>query len=623
MSDVEFQEFVFGELDIKDEILIYRDMKPNRRTFFEIYADGSFFISSTITKAGLHLPVKLHNWFNLPKKRSDSSMNADVDYTFFNTNGTESLLSIKSEIYNNNYGTYVRPLIDLEQNMEISKKFKLGVLVKCKITLKVNEKKVQRNQFKEALKLIQDTNLDLKSSKLIISGNNFETKFVIYLNSDENVIIRQKGTKTPTNNLPLSTEINKYIGNLFDSNYKFLCKINNEIQLVVCSSIEKRKDRGLKKSILLPYTNSSKQVEIMITNPNLKLSEFALENYDMRLKLIKMGLPIISFKYNTSPKSEHVDREFEKQARSLIKKVILSLNGESYSEVELIREKNENENKLTTKYYADELGLINLKEKKVLILFEIKSSIQKIQKSNRIDVAISKIKNFVYKLNSSKVLSVLIINEDIRYKDKIITSEYGSSLNMIIIGKEDLNHYLNNHLLLKQKIQNLLIKRNNTQDVKRNSRLISKKVTNEILLKHKDILTSTLNPKAKINRIRYFSGQGAIFEKHIANQYENNGFEVITNLMIQLFRRNMELDLVTIRKKEVILISCKNMSRVRKIEYLITRIKENANLIEHRLKLLRIKKANIHIKVHSSVYNIIKNKINGYWVPNVFILIEK
>lgn len=627
MSDIDFQKFVIGVSSSKNEILVYRDMKPNRRTFFEVYTDTTFLVSGLITDPGLHFPKKLHNWFNLPKSKDDRSIIVNVDYLFANSKKYKKHLKIKSEIYNNNYGTYIRPNNVTCNNSKTVEKFQQGVMVICKISFDFYDREfVIKDDYKETLSFIQNASLDLKSVKLIISGSNCNSNFDIFLNNENNIIIRHKGLTSPTNNLTLSTEINKYIDNLFDSNYKFLCKINNEFQLIVDSSIIHNKEKGLKKTILLPYTNSSKTVEILIMNPQLRLSKIAIENYNMRMKLRRIGLPIISFKQNTSPKSDHVNVVFEKQVRGLIKRLISDLDGERFSEVKLVVESMVKENISPPKYYVDELGLINVNEvrTKFLLLLEIKSSIPKRQKSHKIDTAISKIINFSKKLNSTNVVPVLVVNEDFRFNNEIITSEYGSKLNMILIGQRDFQYYLKNPKALIQKIKSFCLKeKNSSQRGNNNDNFSSSIATNSLLSKHKEILSKTITEEAKVIGIRRYSGKGMFFEKCIAKKYKFAGYDVVSNLLVQLYKRKMELDLLAIREKEVVLVSCKDMSSVLNLDYLTIRIREAANLVEHRTELLGIQKTNVHIKTNSQVFNKIKNKFNGNWSPNIKIYIEK
>ena len=627
MSNCAFQKFVFNVSSSKNEILVYKDMKPNRRTFFEVYTDTTFLVSGIITEPGLHIPNKLHNWFNLPKTKDDKSIIVSADYLFSNCKKYKKYLKTKSEIYNNNYGTYIRPNNVTCNNSKAIEKFQQGEMVSCKISFDSFDRGfVIKDDYKETLSFIQNASLDLMSVKLIISGSNYNSNFDIYINSENNIIIRHKGLASHTNNLTLSTEINKYIDNLFDSNHKFLCKINNEFQLIVDSSIIHNKEKGLKKTILLPYTNSSKTVEILIMNPQLRLSKIAIENYNMRVKLRRIGLPIISFKQNTSPKSNHVNAVFETQVRGLIKKLISNLDGERFSEVKLVRESRVKGNISTTKYYVDELGLIDLDEEdtKFLIIIEIKSSIPKRQKSHKIDTAISKIINFSKKLNSTNVVPILIVNEDFRFNNEIITSEYGSRLNMILIGQSEFQYFLENPKALIQKIKSFCLKeKNSSQKENRNDNFIASIVANNVLSKHKEILSKTITEEAKVIGTRRYSGKGMLYEKCIAKKYKLAGYDVVTNLLVQLYKRKMELDLLIIKEKEVVLVSCKDMSSVVNLDYLTIRIREAANLIEHRTELLGIQKANVHIKTNPQVFNKINDKFNGNWSSKINIYIEK
>lgn len=394
--------------------------------------------------------------------------------------------------------------------------------------------------------------------------------------------------------------------------------------MIVESSIIHNKEKGLKKTILLPYTNPSKIVEILIMNPQLKLSKIAIENYDIKMKLRKMGLPIISFKQNSSPKSNHVDTVFEKRVRKLVKKIICDLKGKVFSEVELVRESRILENKSTTKYYADELGLIHFNEidTEFLLLFEIKSSFQKRYKSYKIDSAISKIINFSKSLNSSNIVPVMIFNEDLIYNNVIITDEYGSNLNMILIGQSKLQYFLKNPEALSHKIKSFCLKEKKSSR-KEDKHFLSCPPTNEVLLKHKGVLSKVITNKAKVIGFRQFSGKGKIFEECIANRYEVAGYDIVSNLLLHLNKRKMEIDILAMRDKEVILISCKNMNSVLNLDYLTIRIGEAANLTQHRTDLLGFEKANVHIKTNSKVYDIVKRKFNGYWSPKIEIFIEK
>ena len=239
-------------------------------------------------------------------------------------------------------------------------------------------------------------------------------------------------------------------------------------------------------------------------------------------------------------------------------------------------------------------------------------------------IIVYKIINFSNKLNSTSVVPILIVNEDFRFNNEIITSEYGSRLNMILIGQSEFQYLLENPKALAQKIKGFCLKeKNSSKKENANDNFIASIVANSVLSKHKKILSKTITEEAKVIGNRRYSGKGMLYEKCIAKKYKLAGYDVVTNLLVQLYKRKMELDLLAIREKEVVLVSCKDMSSVLNLDYLTTRIREAANLIEHRTELLGIQKANVHIKTNPQVFNKIKNKFNGNWSSKINIYIEK
>jgi len=624
MSALNLPMHIIDELKTQNEILVHRDLKHIRGALFEIYMDSTFLVMGRITSSGLNIPTKLNKWFNLPKLKNEKSISVKIDFILVNDD-QKKFLNAPTEISGNNYGTYIKLRDVLTTNKITPSQYPLGDLICCKISFDLDDLDfVLKKSYRDALNIIQNSNLNLKFSTLIISGSHLGSDFDIYLNQNKQVIIRQKGITSSSNNLYLSTEIKKYITNLTDYNHKFLCKINNDVQMIVDSSVIQNKEKGLKKNLILPYLNPTKMIEVLITNPELKLSEIAHENYKMKLKLRKNGLPITSFKQNTSPKSDHMNKDFEIQARKLIQKVVLDLGGKSFSEVKLERENKSKENQLSLYNHVDELGIVDFgKKQEILILFEIKSSVATRHKSKKIDRAIAKILNFSRKLNSKNVIPILIVNEDFRYNNEIITEEYGSKLNMILIGQYEFQNLVRNPMNFVNKIKAFDFSEKSSSQNKKKKNLVTSKITNEVILKYKIKLSEIINHKAKIIALKKQTGIGSVFEKCIARKYEESGYEVVNNLIIQLYNRKMEIDVLAMNNNNVILISCKNMSQVKKIDYLTQRIKESANLIEHRANLLGIDSARVHVKVNSSVFPKIKEKFNGSWSSKLLISIEK
>ena len=61
-------------------ILLYQLRKVKREIAFEVYSDGTVIIQTTIVKAGIHLPIKIHKWVNIVKSSNEEANEITVDF---------------------------------------------------------------------------------------------------------------------------------------------------------------------------------------------------------------------------------------------------------------------------------------------------------------------------------------------------------------------------------------------------------------------------------------------------------------------------------------------------------------------------------------------------------------
>ncbi|MGC9777674.1 MAG: hypothetical protein HZR80_00365 [Candidatus Heimdallarchaeota archaeon] len=172
-------------------------------------------------------------------------------------------------------------------------------------------------------------------------------------------------------------------------------------------------------------------------------------------------------------------------------------------------------------------------------------------------------------------------------------------------------------------IHNLLIKQNSFAYL---SSLEKKERNNDIdlLLKNKKLIEKSLPINVKLLGFHKSNSKGGNFEREIRRNYEDFGYEVISNLLISCGGQLFEIDNLVISKTGLRIISCKDHSQYTPYDILVNHIRNYANILELNNFLLGNQKAILYIKVRKEYANQLKEKYEiEDWTKNVQIKILK
>ncbi len=611
-----------------DSKLVFKAEKPVRVTGYEINTNSDLKI-----KGKLHVSMDIKKWKELPESKGDDSVIVIADYELIdNTGNKQRIGEVKSEVFNNGYKIYIRP-IDENNSEAVKKMMKEEGEFVCIIPGLVDNKEQLPNTdyFYERAKTALDTQFsNLSEMKLAAKGWALDTYSEIYLSNEEKVFVKQECKKDKSGGIWLAGELGRFIENWFENDDCIYCSIDGEEPIVLKPKIREINDKAKRKvkEISIPYWGDREEVVIVFSNPTMKLNEKAIQNLKYKETLTQAGHKILSFKVNQMYEGAHKDQEIE----TIIKGIIITEAFEHnpsvdiLSEVEIIPEYSNGHSIWGNRYVFDNV-LIQKDEcgDATLSLIEIKTS-EGASRIKQIDDAIANLHHYKKRIGNESTTPIIFMNDDFKSGNRIITKEFGDEIGVILIGLSELENLKTNPELLNNRInefkhQQLSLMKN--QKTKATVKWFSSTYKdNKILQKYKDLLAEKIPPEIQIKGQRASTGKGAKFEEKIKDELEKEGYDVVSNVMFSYFERIMEIDLLAFKDQEMKVVSCKDKSSSTNPWSVNTDVKNAANRIEFRLDLLNADKAEFYVNINSEIIDYIEEKYqNKKWTDNVNIFV--
>ncbi|MCE7744827.1 MAG: hypothetical protein GPJ52_06795 [Candidatus Heimdallarchaeota archaeon] len=611
---------------IREKKLVYENIKQVRGTEIRVYTDGTLEIKGSVSKNGVLVTNDVHQWKALPRSKMDGKISVKANYEFLDENGERVRIEeVESEILNNNYYTFIQPL-----DNEVKEKLRQNKTAICEISGIVGEK--EQLESTENFKIKSDTASrteipDLTGLKLVVKGRAMFTEFEIYVDEDEKVVIKQNCKIGTSGEIWLAGEIGRYIEDWFESTDNLYCSLDGKEPIAIKPTLRDIRDKAQRKvkEITLPYWGQRTEVELVFSNPNLKLNEKAKENLKLKELLNKAGFKISSLKANHRAEGEHQDPKLEEEIKDIIKdafdqdsRVIV------LSEVEIIPENVEGVNKEANQSTFDNL-IIHLDEKgdvESIDIVEIKTSTSP-QKLKLVDNAISNLRHFVNRIGNENITPIVVMNDDMKAGNKIISKDFGDKIGVLVIGSEELNTLKENPKMLSERISEFKQMSEKTTN-KESTRADSKGLTVDI---HEDpeineLISERLSPEVEIIGQRAIRESGVKFELEVKEILEEEGFTVIPNVVVSYSGRRMEIDLIAVKDGEIEVVSCKDRSGSTNSWSVSTDIKNAANRIEFAKDLLSADRGTQYTKVNPKISERVQDRFhNKPWAENVNIKI--
>jgi len=573
--------------------LLFSQEKKERGSKLIIFANGTVDLQSKTSKYGMHIPSGLYKWKKLPKRKSDSELNVLVNFW----HKESKFEKVQCVIYHNNYECYLRPLGDEHQEKNILQLMKKNAILKCVIQADVD--KIQQlpstNYFKRALNLTEQISLpDIVTLKLIMLGGMQNTKYEIFSDNKMNLFFRCRGKVDKKGVLVLSSEISRFIRDWFENENLCLCSVNSQPTLVLPLTIRRRKSTSkVYKELNIPYYGDPKEVTVYFSVLDSHLTEQAIKDSQLKSLLSKNEFNILTLKSNLRQGS-HYNKEFEMQVRDLIEKTFRN-NKDSLvlSEVELILNNDEFHLSGWDKNRFDSIVYHQRDIDDYLALIEIKTSIEPSNKCGIIESAIAKLYQLRKRIGKKTTIPILFINEDVFYKGKLVTKDYGNLCDIILIGRRELANLIENPSKLRERISQYINNQNSKQS------LIANKLRT-------------------VNAI----SEGSDFENKIKQQLLTDGYKVESNVIYRIQHKHMEIDHVAIKQSEKLLISCKDHSKIKSEWKVLSKLSEALNLIVFRKALLGFPHARLYMRVHSNLKDKITKILISKGITKVAVFIE-
>jgi len=605
-------------------ILVYEVEKPIRKTGFKVYTDKTTILKSPSQTGEIRIPNQVKDFIKFPEIKS-YTMNVLANYSIKAKTGKITRFeNVESEIIVKAHGLIIRPT---REQSTILKKLLKGKEEKiCHIPGKISGKsQLKSTKFLDkAIRLRKAVDfLDFKETELVITGWTTNKKFMIFKDDSGELYITFDCRMSKTGGINIPKQVNDHINGFFECNEPLVCSIDFKEPIVVkpSSRVMKSRPNRLLKEFYVSYIGEPKTVNVRITQKGLKLTENTKRDFELKKKLIACGYNIISLKSNSRKEGLHRDPKLEYELRNLISKAFTSDdNTIVLSEVEIITKGSKLQPRESTKHSFD-IMVVKLNDKMKLYNIELKTSLGEFSKTDLVDEEISSLNHFEKILGSEKVISIIIMNDDLISRKEIITRDFGNKIGKLIIGKNELNKIINNPLELKNIINDFKkLKEYKHKNSKHSNKInVFSNNVNDI-----DLIESKLPKGIKIAGCRKYNSEGAEFEKEIREQLRTEGYKIKSNLRFSYFSRIMEIDHIGLKNEELTIISCKDKASTNNVWTISDAINESANLIEYKKDILKADNAILCIKVSSTNYKYISKKYDGkIWAKNVNIRIKK
>ncbi len=613
--------------------IIFENHKRVQKVGFTIFTDLTIKgYKKTVSSKGINFQKEIGKYFYIPK-RENEQQTIKVDYVFNTPIGVKEFLSIPSIIYSEN-GIFttrknkkkIRSVVFLKPKNEFILRELRELTKKYQKITYIIHKQLTPTKMCMRLKSIRERTaerLDINFSKLelIIAGGRQSAQFEIYRDKYNQVFIKSSAKINRWGKVTLSSELNNHIIDFFK--YKeFVCKKDEDSPIII-PTVTREINSMTKIEVNFPhYSNKKEQISLIVTHPDFKLTVETLADFRMKNQLLEIGYPIKSF-YSRYFNGYHTERKIEENMRLIIRNAFSSSKFKIFSDAQIVVDY-PFENEFGNKHAFDDF-IIN-KDENSLILVEYKTIFGKTSIYRETDYAIARLQHFQRKLGE-RVYLVLLINGELYSNNKKITKEFGKAINIVLIGKNDLEEILENPTLLIDRVN--LLKDNKKVQLKTEkdfqistlykSKQNLSKVTQNVLEKNEKQLFNKVPNNFEFYTTMNINNSGREFEQEVQELLESDGFNVSSNLIIRYYKRRMEIDMLAFKDDRMMVVSCRNALNVNCIMSFRLDIKLKAYKIEQRMRLLNANSARLYIKVTNENYTKLV-EFEGKWVDNVEII---
>lgn len=143
------------------------------------------------------------------------------------------------------------------------------------------------------------------------------------------------------------------------------------------------------------------------------------------------------------------------------------------------------------------------------------------------------------------------------------------------------------------------------------------------VLKNEDLLLRTLPNEARILKLKKSAKTGSKYEKEIIEKLEKKGFEIIRNVVIEIFGKTTEIDLIAIKDEELMIVEISDGSNLKNKRDIEGRILRKIFRIELNKGLLNFHKAKVYIKAGNYARDMKEKYGNVDWIKDISIIIEE
>jgi len=611
--------------------IIHRNRKEKRGVDYTLYSDLTIelrtsFISRTY---GLRIPNDLKKFIKLPSKKNES-IKTKVDFISESSNSKIEMskvaveFSFREDAYTNRKGkkritksVYLKP-IKSNNFTQLRKLISQNKNILCIIqTLTPTDYFLKAKDIREKISF---SNIDVSNMTLIVSGGIQKTFFDIYRDEKNFLYISTTTNLYKNGKVTLSSELQNLIPNIFNFDL-FVCQKDEEPPLIIPAILHyKKNNRPLFELNFPHHSNSVSIVTIVFSHPLLSLNLSVKDDYSIKCYLQQLGFNIKSFKSNYIT-GQHEDSTVEESMRTIVQQAFVNKKSKIYSEVQIITN-SPNENVIGNKHTFDEVILDATDDS--LIFVEYKTSFTN-GKHREIDNAIAEMFHYRRKIGE-KAIILMLINDDLFLKTKIITKSFGSKNDIILIGKEELNYIYQQPKLLLDRIREFKDVKEQKQVILNKSILentplyksINRLPSESILLKYKQLLLRKIPQDFRVKSIS-FNHIGVDFEREVGVLLVTKGFAVASNILFHYYNRKMEIDHLCFKDEELTIVSCRKATSVRCFMSFKLDIKQKVCKLEYRKALLNADNALLYLKVTPEVYHKMK-EFEGKWVEGVDII---
>ncbi|NPD90558.1 MAG: hypothetical protein HGN29_17740 [Asgard group archaeon] len=608
--------------------IIYRNQKRKVGIEYTIYSDETIIGETvSITSSGIRIPQEIGKYFHLPTEQ-DERIEIIVDIKVCSSIEDSVFENIASEIYLQKIAYPDRKKRKVLRDVVFLKPKEPSILKSIRFLAKhqsriryIIHKQLDPSAYFLNVKSLRDLtpiDFDITSLELIVTGGLQSARFEIYRDYTNQLFIRMDTSIRGYGKVTLSSELDYHLASFFDYDF-FVCKKESE-QPMVIPTLPREIDQRKVMEISFPHmAKKKKDTTIIFTHPNLTLRPSTITDYQKKCLLKEMGFPIKSYHSNYIT-GQHKEPEVEEAMRKLIQKTFSTSKQLRNSEVQLVID-SPHENEVGNKHTFDEI-IIDERDNSLLII-EYKTSFTQ-NKYGEVDKAIAELEHFRRKLGG-KVFLVLLMDDDLfNSKREIITQQFGERNNILLIGKHDLEVFYLHPELLLERINSFKQRKETIKKIpfKKETQLyksLLKLSESQVINKHTDFLLKKLPLNYRVISILNGLHSGADFEQQVQALLMNEGFAVLSNVLIGYYSRKMEIDHFGFKNDTLTIISCRDASNVSCLMSLKLDIKQKACLLEHRKFLLNADYARLYLKVSQKVYNKVKH-FESTWIDSVEIV---